>query len=210
MKISLHIFVPYVCCFTFLFLVDIRVAYTVALQGYVTLALHLEVSRFHEGEVAAVYSTRFNTHTLCISLREYICMIRIILRINRSASSTGTQRVSCEIRAEDLKIIQMNVSLHRVQPPLASRGLGGNISRESVTTALCLLSRRVITTRPEVPLPSSNTGIPATSRPFLLNAVSRTSQLLEIITPLVFLVRKRTKPTEQPPLVSELSANFCG
>jgi hypothetical protein len=32
----------------------------------------------------------------------------------------------------------------------------------------------------------------------------------QIITNSVALVRKRTIPTEQPPLVSELSANFCG
>jgi hypothetical protein len=35
-----------------------------------------------ESAVAATYNTHFNTHTLCISLREYICMIRMILWIN--------------------------------------------------------------------------------------------------------------------------------
>jgi hypothetical protein len=31
-----------------------------------------------------------------------------------------------------------------------------------------------------------------------------------LFTYFVALVRKRTKPTERPPLVGEVSANFCG
>jgi hypothetical protein len=34
--------------------------------------------------------------------------------------------------------------------------------------------------------------------------------LYVVITYSVALVRKRTIPTERPPLVSEVSANFCG
>jgi hypothetical protein len=44
--------------------------------------MYLEVNRVHVGALVAAYNTHFNNYTLCISLREYICMIRIILRIN--------------------------------------------------------------------------------------------------------------------------------